>query len=104
MTTVDTLGVLMTCQMFLDGRIKSSTLDFFKLIYPAFEGSPQLSITKMSDLNFMSPQAGSVHVHRLENLGYLTRTHYKGWALNSKQIVHPVLLLALKNGQEAFGT
>lgn len=97
MSTVDIFGTLMACQMFLENKTSASTIQFFNLVYPAFNQFPDLSITKMSELAFMSPQAGSVHVHRLERMGYLNRVHFKGWNLNPKQIVHPVLTLALRN-------
>lgn len=92
---VDVVGKLLCFQMFWDDELAPSTMQFWRLIYPAFKLRPRLNITQMAETAYMSNQAASPHVHSLTKAGYLKRVHYSGWEINPKQITDPVLKLVI---------
>lgn len=72
-------------------NISSSTIDFFKLVYPLLTATPPLSCSRMAELSYMSPQAAKKHILKLTRNGYLSRRHYRGWSLVSTAIKDPLL-------------
>lgn len=91
--------LLILAQMANDG-LSTSTIQFFKAIYPTLSENVYLNCTEMSELACMSNVAGAKHVQALLRNGYLARRHHRAWVLSDRLLKNPDLihLLRVANG------
>jgi len=84
---------LIICQMTIE-KLSAATVEFYLLTHEAFSRVEGASCADVAKLAFMSPQAASRHIDRLERSGYLTRLRYRSWKL-APSLLHDKDLIML---------
>jgi len=83
--------MLLVGQMAYD-NITTSTIQFFKKVYPTLSTQPYMNASEMAELANMSPEAALLHVRNLIRLGYIKRRHFRAWYLVEAPLKKPELI------------
>lgn len=81
--------------MVLRDNLNTSTVQFFRRLYPLFSTVSELTTVQMAEASNYTEQAVVVHRDRLTKLGYLIRVNYRKWRLNPNALQHPLLTVLL---------
>ncbi len=66
--------------------IPLAVIRFLVKVYPLFLDKPQATAREMAAMYCCSPQAAGKHIHKLTQLGFFERVHYRAWEINASYL------------------
>lgn len=63
-----------------------AVIRFLVKVYPIFLEQPMATARDMAAVYGCSPQAAGKHIHKLKELGFLERVHYRAWEINTSYL------------------
>lgn len=76
---------LLIAHMLLD-EIPLATIRFLAKVYPLFLDQPMATAREMAKAYQCAPSSASRHIHKLTDIGYFERVHYRAWEINSSYL------------------
>lgn len=76
---------LVAAHMLIQG-MPDASIRFFAQVFDTLQTNDQLTCSEMARHYGCTPQAASKHLRVLVSSDYLTRVHYRAWALNRGKV------------------
>lgn len=86
---------LLVSQMIIRDELETSTIRFFRKLYPSLITLKEISTKQMAELIGFTEVAATNHRRRLEENDYLLRVDYRKWKLNPHALEDPLLTIVL---------